>query len=119
MNETTFRLPACPDPQVAERLRVLLSRYLVAFENIAATRRARPDTLHADACFAALRLHQRLRWPEGAALVNEVGACAHDVLQAWQMPGQPKALVAASVARHIRAVHRLNEALGVRELQAA
>lgn len=107
-----------PTRAVADRLASLLARYAAAFEALVAARDARAPTVEVDTCFAALRLQQRLRWPEGAAGVDEVGRCAHDVLHAWDAAGvhSPRAL--AAMAHHFDAVQRLQaqvEALVMRE----
>jgi hypothetical protein len=70
---------SAPDPDTAGRLQGLLDHYEQVF---GAMLRAAPaqaiDEL--DACYAALRLRQRARWPAGASLVDALGCAAHDVL---------------------------------------
>jgi hypothetical protein len=70
---------SAPDPDTTGRLQGLLEHYEQTF---GAMLRAAPaqaiDDL--DACYAALRLRQRARWPAGASLVDALGCAAHDVL---------------------------------------
>lgn len=110
-----------PEPVAADRLLALLLRYEAAMNSWLVSPLARPSTLEADLAFAALRLQQRVRWPQGAALVDEIGVRAQDVLLARQAHGTDAAPSRAAVAAHHRALVRAAAALqsaGIAEVAA-
>jgi hypothetical protein len=61
-----------------------------------------PAQTTADACFAALRLQQRARWPTGASVVDRLGLCANDVLDAWAAEGRSSARLHTALGAHSR-----------------
>ena len=98
-----------PNALIADRLLALLARYVAEFAVFQG--RKGGTTLEVDAAFAALRLQQRLRWPQGAALVDALGACAHDVIEARTAGGPGSPRVAGALEKHARAVRALEDAL--------
>jgi hypothetical protein len=64
-----------------------------------------------DACFAALRLQQRTRWPEGAPLVDMLGLAANELLIAWSEEGLGSERAVRAQAQHAQCVVLLRQAL--------
>lgn len=70
---------SAPDLDTGVRMQALLAHYEQAFGAMLRAAPAQP-IVDLDACYAALRLRQRARWPAGARLVDALGSAAHDVL---------------------------------------
>ena len=97
-----MRAADLPDPAVAARLLAWLARYEAAFRALMRDKPGGSAQTTADACFAALRLQQRARWPTGAAVVDRLGLCANDVLDAWAAEGRGSAKLHTALGAHAR-----------------
>lgn len=100
------------DRAVAQRLSTSLDRYEEALRDVLRNPPPAPAQTAADACYAALRLQQRARWPAGSALVDMLGLSAGDLLEAWDGQGPQSTRFIQAKAQHALCVLRLREALG-------
>lgn len=99
------------DHPLAVRLEAMLDQYCAAMSRWISGDARSATTLEADACFAALRLQQRVRWPEGANLVEEVGQRAQDVIAAGRLRGRASPACRDAAGSLDRAVQQLRAAI--------
>jgi hypothetical protein len=99
------------DPLVAGRMMGWLDRYEEALRMLLASTPEGAAQTAVDACFAALRLQQRARWPAGAAWVDRLGLDANALIIAWSENGLRGDRVARAREQHDRCAARLREVL--------
>ena len=99
-------------PEAATRMLGWLERYEEALHLLLASGRSGAAQTATDACFAALSLHQRTRWPAGAALVDMLGLAANELIIATSEEGLGSARAARAQAEHAQCISLLRQALG-------
>ena len=109
------------DHPLAARLEAMLDQYCAAMNRWTSGDPRSSTTLEADACFAALRLQQRVRWPGGAGLVDEVGQRAQDLVAIGNLRGRASPACREAAGSLDRAVSQLRmgiASIGVLEVSA-
>jgi hypothetical protein len=95
------------------RLLLLVERYETAVSRWLEARDASSSSLEMDATFAALRLQQKVRWPDGSAAVDEVGLRAQDLLLAGTHRGRSSAAARDAAGEHAQALARLKSRIAL------